>query len=564
MSLPDNFKDLFLASNSWAVDEAKKILERIEGKTPKKGYVLFETGYGPSGLPHIGTFGEVARTTVVREAFQRISDIPTRLFAFSDDMDGLRKIPDNVPNKDIIIPHLAKSLTSIPDPFGKYESFAHHNNAKLREFLDHYGFEYEFISSTTCYKSGQFNKALLRVLECYEDIRNIILPTLGEERRQTYSPFLPVSPKTGRVLQVAINKIDIQKGTITFQDEDGTVTELPVTDGHCKLQWKVDWAMRWYSLDVDYEMCGADLIDSYRLSSEICKVLGMEPPLNLTYSLFIDEEGHKISKSKGNGISIDEWLEYAPQETLSLFMYKEPTKIRKLHFGILPALIEEYIGLVDDFHKAEKWEEKVNNPVWFIHNGNVPKNTSPISFNTLLNVVSTCTNEPNAEIIWGFVQRYRSDLTPESYPFLDKLIGYALAYYRDFVEPLKNYRLPTDQEKEAFRDVIEAIRSLPADADSEAIQFHFYEVGKNKYTKPKLREWFKAVYEVIFGTSDGPRMGAFVLLVGREKAIQLIEDAISGNLVSKNKDRSEHTGTVGKKLGTKFIEDRQKAKGKAY
>jgi lysyl-tRNA synthetase, class I len=300
-------RELALKGRAWPFEEARKLLARFNGKTPEKGYALFETGYGPSGLPHIGTFGEVVRTTMVRNAFRAMCDIPTRLFAFSDDMDGLRKVPDNIPNAELIRPHLGKPLTSVPDPFGTHESFGHHNNARLRAFLDSFGFEYEFQSATECYHSGRFDKTLLRVLDHYDAVINVILPTLGPERRATYSPFLPIDPGTGIVLQVPIVARDVKAGTVTYRDEaTGKLVEVPVTGGHCKLQWKADWAMRWVALEVDYEMAGKDLIDSVKLSSQICRVLGGRPPEGFNYELFLDEKGEKISKSKGNGMTVDE------------------------------------------------------------------------------------------------------------------------------------------------------------------------------------------------------------------------------------------------------------------
>ena len=418
-------------ARAWPFEEARKLVERFAEKPPEKGYVLFETGYGPSGLPHIGTFGEVARTSMVRHAFQSISDIPTRLFCFSDDMDGLRKVPDNIPNKELIASHLGESLTTIPDPFGTHESFGHHNNARLRGFLDSFGFQYEFQSATDWYKSGRFDATLLKVLRHYDEIMALMLPTLGEERQGTYSPFLPISPKTGRVLQVPLISRDADAGTIVFDDEDGTRLEVPVTGGHCKLQWKPDWAMRWVALGVDYEMAGKDLIDSVKLSGEICRALGGTPPEGFNYELFLDENGQKISKSKGNGLTIDEWLRYASPESLSLFMYREPKAAKRLYFDVIPRHADEYLQFLDAYPR-QGTKEQLGNPVWHIHNGTPPKADNPVPFAMLLSLV-TASNAENADTLWGFIGRYRPGVTRESHPHLAKLVDYAIHYFRDFV-----------------------------------------------------------------------------------------------------------------------------------
>ena len=372
MSGGENERELAMAAKAWPFEEARKLLQRIGERPPEKGYALLETGYGPSGLPHIGTFGEVVRTTMVRQAFQRISDVPTRLFCFSDDMDGLRKVPDNIPNREMVAQHLGKPLTQIPDPFGEHESFGAHNNARLRSFLDAFGFDYEFQSSTDWYRSGRFDAALRRALECYDEIMAVMLPTLGAERQQTYSPFLPLCPKTGRVLQVPVVERDVSAGTIVYQDEDGSRVEVPVTGGHCKLQWKADWAMRWYALGVDYEMSGKDLIDSVRLGGRITRILGGKPPENLTYELFLDDKGEKISKSKGNGLTVEEWLAYAPEESLALFMYQKPRAAKRLYFDVIPRTVDDYLSFLARYPDEEP-HKRLENPVWHIHNGAPPR-----------------------------------------------------------------------------------------------------------------------------------------------------------------------------------------------
>jgi len=418
-------------ARAWPFQEARKVLKRMEQSRSEKGYALFETGYGPSGLPHIGTFGEVARTSMVRRAFAELSDIPTRLFAFSDDMDGLRKVPDNVPNKEMLSKHLNKPLTQVPDPFGTHDSFGAHNNARLRAFLDEFGFEYEFKSSTECYKSGEFDQALMAMLRQFDKVMKVILPTLGQERRETYCPFLPISEETGEVLQVPAKEVRLDSGTIVYVDpNNGKLVETPVTGGHCKLQWKADWAMRWFALDVDYEMSGKDLIESVKLSSSICRILGGKPPEGFTYELFLDNEGGKISKSKGNGLSVEEWLAYAPPESLSMFMFQKPTAAKRLYFDVIPRAVDEYRQHLAGFGNQEP-EKQLDNPSWHIHGGNPPATEGDFSFSLLLNLAAVCNAEDKATL-WGFIGRYSPELTQETAPMLDRLVGYALAYYRDF------------------------------------------------------------------------------------------------------------------------------------
>lgn len=522
--------DLALASNAWPFQEAQRLVDRFGKAVPPKGYVLFETGYGPSGLPHIGTFGEVARTSMVRRALKELWDVPSRLFAFSDDMDGLRKVPDNVPNQELLRAHLGKPLTAVPDPFGKFESFGHHNNAMLRDFLDRFGFEYEFQSSTEWYRSGRFDAALLQILRHYDEIQAIMLPTLGPERRATYSPFLPISARTGQVLQVPVVERNVDAGTIVYRDEDGTQVETPVTGGHCKMQWKVDWAMRWVALGVDYEMSGKDLIDSVKLSSRIAKVLGAEPPINLTYELFLDEKGEKISKSKGNGLTIEEWLTYGSPESLALYMFQKPRQAKRLHFDVIPRAVDEYFQFLEGFHATDDLQKRYANPVWHIHGGEPPQGSLPLTFNILLNLASVI-NAQTPEMLWGFVSAYRPGASPATEPALDRLIGYALAYYRDVVKPTKKYRLATDMEKAAFAELDQALAPLVGVRDSETLQNEVYEVGK-RHPFPSLRDWFKSMYEVLLGSEQGPRMGSFIALYGVAETRALIGRALAGEDLS--------------------------------
>jgi lysyl-tRNA synthetase class 1 len=524
-------------SNAWPFEEARKIVARLE-RHPKDE-VVFETGYGPSGLPHIGTFGEVARTTMVRHAFRVLTDdkIRTRLIAFSDDMDGLRKVPDNVPNKELLERHLGKPLTKVPDPFGTHGSFGEHNNARLRAFLDHFGFEYEFMSSTQCYASGRFDEALLKVLERFDKVMAIMLPSLREERAQTYSPFLPIDAKTGVVLQVPVIAHDAKGGTISYEDPDTKQpVTTPVTGGRCKLQWKPDWAMRWIALGVDYEMAGKDLIDSVKLSGQICKALDGMPPEGFNYELFLDEKGQKISKSKGNGLTIDEWLRYASPESLSLFMYREPKAAKRLYFDVIPRTVDEYQQHLDAFARQEA-KQQLSNPVWHIHAGKPPKPDMPITFQMLLTLVSS-SNAENAETLWGFIGRYRPGVTPKTHPKLDALVGYAIHYFRDFVLPAKRFREPTETERAALIDLRDALAQLPAEATAEQIQDVVYEIGrrepfldhnkKAKDGKPGVSlDWFNMLYQVLLGQEKGPRFGSFVAVYGLKNTIDMIDGALA-------------------------------------
>ncbi|MBM3506594.1 MAG: lysine--tRNA ligase [Alphaproteobacteria bacterium] len=518
------------AGEAWPFQEARKILARL-AKRPKKE-VFFETGYGPSGLPHIGTFGEVQRVSMVRQAFHDLApDVPTRLVALSDDMDGLRKVPGNIPNQEMVAKHLGKPLTSIPDPFGKYESFGHHNNALLRDFLDRFGIEYEFRSSTDQYKRGVFDATLRKVLARHDEIAAIVLPTLGAERKETYSPILPISPKTGRVLQVPLLERKVDAGTVVFRDDDGTLTEVPVTGGHVKMQWKCDWAMRWAAFDVDFEMSGKDLIDSVKLSSQIVRVLGGEPPIAPIVELFLDEKGAKISKSRGNGLTIEEWLTYASTESLGMFMFHAPQRAKKLYFDVIPKNVDEYLGHLAAYREQATSDARKQNPVWFIHQGAPPVEDVPVTFGLLLNLVAAA-NTDDPKVLWGFVSRYAPEATPKDNPILDKLVGYAIRYYRDFVLPEKKHRSPTAQERAALEDLVHTLEALPAGADAEAIQNQVYEVGK-RHGFANLRDWFKAMYETLCGQSQGPRMGSFIALYGVRETIALIRRALAGELAGR-------------------------------
>ena len=522
-------RDAAMNSKAWPFEEARRVLKRYAGKDPAKGYVLFETGYGPSGLPHLGTFGEVARTTMIRRAFELISDIPTRLFCFSDDLDGMRKVPDNVPQPELLRENLQKPLTSVPDPFGEYPSFGDHNNAMLRRFLDTFGFEYEFISATDFYRSGRFDETLLRAAERYDAIMKIMLASLREERQQTYSCFLPIHPETGRVLYVPIKHVDAAKGEITFDDETGREWTLPVTGGNVKLQWKPDFGARWAALDVDFEMYGKDHSTNTPIYDGICAALGGRPPEHFTYELFLDEQGQKISKSKGNGLSIDEWLTYAATESLSYFMYQKPKTAKRMHFDVIPKAVDEYHHQLRGY-TGQTPDQQLNNPVWHIHGGEVPASNMVVPFQMLLNLASVAGAKDKAGL-WGFIRRYAPDASPETHPDLDDAAGFALKYYNDFVAPSRRFRAPTDKERAALQDLAGRLAAWDQPADAEALQTMVFAVGTEHGFDP-LRDWFQALYQVLLGADQGPRFGGFIALYGVDETRALIGRALAGELAA--------------------------------
>ena len=534
-------------STAWPFAEARRLVTRLEQLPEPPAEILFETGYGPSGLPHIGTFGEVARTGMVRYAFRLLTrdQWRTRLLCFSDDMDGLRKVPDNIPNPEIVVSHLGRPLTAIPDPFGTHDSFGGHNNARLCGFLDQFGFDYEFASATEYYRSGRFDVTLLKMLAAYDEVMAIMLPSLGEERRTSYSPFLPVSPVNGQVLQVPVLERNEAAGTIIFRDPaNDELTELPVTGGNVKCQWKADWALRWAALGVDYEMNGKDLIESVKLSSRICKVLGGTPPEGFSYELFLDETGQKISKSKGNGLSIEEWLRYASPESLSQFMFQKPRAAKRLSFEVIPRAMDDYFSFVAAYHRDESdLRRRLNNAVWHAHGGQVPNTELPVTFTMLLNLAAA-SNAHSASVLWGFILRHVPGVGRETHPELDELVGYAVRYYADFIEPTKAYRAADEVERQALTALDSAFARLEADKidDATAIQAAVYEVGRSfeRYqdtakTAPGGRPgvalgWFTALYQVLLGLPRGPRFGSFAAIYGLPETRALIKDALDGGL----------------------------------
>jgi len=521
-------RDAAMTSKAWPFEEARRVLKRYHNKTPESGYVLFETGYGPSGLPHIGTFGEVARTTMVKRAFEEISDIPAKLICFSDDLDGMRKVPSNVPNPEALEQHLQRPLTSVPDPFGTHESFGHHNNARLRTFLDTFGFEYEFISATEFYGSGKFDAVLMRAAEKYDEIMEVMLKSLREERRQTYSIFLPIHPETGRVMYVPMKKVDAEAGTITFDTEEGAEMTLPLTGGHVKLQWKPDFGARWAALGIDFEMYGKDHSTNTPIYDKICRILGGKAPEHFTYELFLDQDGHKISKTSGNGLTIDEWLTYASAESLSYFMYLKPKTAKRMYFDVIPKAVDEYHQQLRAF-EGQDVKARLNNPVWHIHGGDVPTSDMVVPYSMLLNLASVSSAEDKSQL-WGFIQRYAPDATPESNPGMDAAAAHAVRYYNDFVKPQKVFRAPSDLEREALAELRENLVAWDGGLDAETLQSMVFAVGKPRFDP--LRDWFTALYEVLLGASQGPRFGGFIALYGVDETVALIDQALAGALTS--------------------------------
>jgi len=518
--------NLIQSTSSWPFVEIRKLLKDRKEIIKKKSKITFQTGYGPSGLPHIGTFGEVARTTMMINALNHTQKIDHELITFSDDMDGLRKIPDNIPNDKVLRENLGKPLTNIPDPFKKFESFGQHNNEMLKQFLNKFDFKFIFKSSTENYKKGVFNNSLMRVLEKYEDIMNIILPTLGEQRKKTYCPFLPICPKTGKVLEIPLLEMDKKSGKVVFKNNSEKIS-TSILDGNCKLQWKVDWAMRWFTFDVDFEMYGKDLTESAVLSNKICRSLGKTPPNGFAYELFLDEKGEKISKSKGNGISIEQWLRYASPESLSMYMYPNPKRAKKLYSEVVPKTVDEYLSNIEKFTN-QKEKDQILNPVWHVHNGTPPNEKIIMPFSMLLNLAGS-SNAKNKEILWKFINRFHEKITPKNYPILNNLTEYAINYFKDKVEPNKKFKKPNTKEKRALENLVAKLKKIDKSLKPEEIQTYVYSIGKENGYEKNLRDWFKLIYEVVFGEENGPRMGFFISFFGLNETIELINDRIKNN-----------------------------------
>ncbi|GDX36084.1 lysine--tRNA ligase [Alphaproteobacteria bacterium] len=526
-SSPSQLEKIF--SKSWPFEEAQRIYQQIQGKTPAKGYVLFETGYGPSGLPHIGTFGEVVRTSMVRFAFSLIApQIPTKMFCVSDDIDGLRKVPENLPNADLIKANLGKPLTSVPDPFGTHQSYGHHMNARLRSFLDSFGFEYEFISATDKYRSGAFDTTMLKVLDKYQELMDLMIPTLGAQRQETYSPFMPIDEESGIVIDKGVKGIDKNKGTVIYVDPNGREKEVLVTKGGCKLQWKIDFGARWYSLGVDYEIYGKDHQPNEKIYRKVCEILGGKPPVNFTYEMFLSDTGEKISKSKGNGIAVEDWLRYSPSESMALFMFQKPKTAKRLYFDVIPKAMDEYLTFVQNFNN-QTLEQKLENPAFFIHSGEVPNNSLNfnISYSLLLNLAGAC-NPENDEVLWGFISKYQAGLNKQSSPLLAQMVDRAINYYNDFIKKNKKYREGSNSEKSAILELADSLKNIDESKknDQQELQNLVFQIGKNHGFEKNMRDWFLALYQILLGQDQGPRMGSFIALFGVEEFLKLVDKRV--------------------------------------
>ncbi|HLD76780.1 MAG TPA: lysine--tRNA ligase [Rickettsiales bacterium] len=520
--------ELYKNTKAWPFFEARRIYEKIGGKTPKKGYVLFETGYGPSGLPHIGTFGEVVRTSFVRHAFTLLApEIPTKMFCVSDDIDGLRKVPDNIPQQEMVRANLGKPLTSVPDPFGTHESYGHHMNSRLKAFLDDFGFEYEFISATDKYKSGAFDETMLRVLEKYEEIMDLMLPTLGVERQATYSPFMPIDPDSRKVIDKGVKGVNKATKTVIYEDENGETKEIPITGGNCKLQWKVDFGARWYSLDVDYEIYGKDHQPNEKIYRKICEILGGMPPVNFTYEMFLSDTGEKISKSKGNGIAVEDWLKYAPSESMSLFMFQKPKTAKRLYFDVIPKAMDDYLAFLENYNKETDEARRLENPVFYIHFGKVPEINFDLNYSLLLNLACACSPD-NDEVLWGFISKHKADLSPKTSPLLNKMIHCALNYFNDFVKANRQFHKFSTEELQIIKKLKEAILNFKVADDGNPLaaqlQTLIFTIGKENGYAANIRDWFSLLYKGLFGQTQGPRMGSFIELYGIENFVKMIDE----------------------------------------
>ena len=473
--------------------------------------VVFETGYGPSGPPHIGTFAEVVRTSWVRRAFEELTGMSTLLVAFSDDYDGFRRVPDGMP--DSMNEHLGYALTTVPDPFGEHQSFGDRNNALLRGFLDRFHFtDIDFVSSTESYQSGVFDETLLKVWDNYQAIMDVMIPTLGAERAATYSPFMPLDA-LGRVLQVPV-RLGQERGTIVYESPTGTVLSR-VTGGEAKLQWKIDWAMRWAALGIDYEMHGKDLIESQQISSKVCRILGVEPPLTYFYELFLDAEGQKISKSKGNGLSMEDFLSYTIPPALEHFMFGSPRSASRLHHGVIGRSTDDYLKALKAY-PALGDRQRLDSPVWHIHRGNPPIHETDISYGLLINL-ATVTAAPSGDVLTRHMGGL-DDLSESDSVLVQSMIDGAVAYVGDHVE--RSVRSPTPMEETALSDLATRLEAME-DVSAEDYQTVVYQVGKDHGFDP-LRSWFQCLYEVLLGSSDGPRFGNFIAAYGRRETIDLI------------------------------------------
>ncbi len=514
----------------WPFVESRRILDRLERLG--KSSVTAETGYGPSGLPHIGTFGEVARTSFVLQALATVAPkVESRIIAFSDDMDGLRDVPKNLPNGQMLTSHLGKPLTAIPDPFGQEKSFAHYMNHRLRDFLDSYGFRYQFASSTESYASGVFDEGLRRIMGNYDAIRDLFTATIAEEKRAAWSPFFPICESCGRVYSTRVTELDTKGFRVAYACDAplagkygscGHTGSTSVLGGTCKVGWKVDWALRWFSLGIDYEMHGEDLLDSARLSSKIVKILGGEPPELFKYELFLDEKGKKISKKIGNGISLEQWLRFAPVDSLLYIMYVKPQQAKKMGLPILPEILDQYLELVAEYDGAE------DSPVPFIsrlsHGAHAGKleGQKTITYSLILELILAL-NQDDPRIVRDYLLKYQPAIAG-NVAYYEELIKDALAYYREVLLPSRKAE-PADHLMDdtlrALRDELARLEAAGTAPDADALQTMAFQLAKDRDVK--MKDWFRALYRVFLGQSQGPRIGSFIALLGYKDCIERLE-----------------------------------------
>jgi lysyl-tRNA synthetase class 1 len=518
-----------MSYTSWPFKEAQTLQKRF--KAPPDKPVTFETGFGPSGLPHIGTFAEVARTTWVQRAFEHLSGWETRLIAFSDDMDGLRKVPLNMPQPDMLAEHLGKPLCYIPDPFGQDESYSAHMNRKLQEFLDAYGFTYQFQSSQEAYERGDFDEGLAILLQKVEQVRAIILPTLGQDKRADWSPFFPICQKCGRIYSTRVIGYHPEDNTIDYVCDQpigsaagcGDKNTISILGGQVKVGWKVDWALRWYAYDVGYEMYGKDLIDSARLSGQITRLMSKQPPNGFFYEMFLDEEGRKISKSVGKGLTVNGWVSYAPLESLLHYLFQNPRRAKRLFWDVVPKSVDDYLADLRQYPSLDE-TKKPDQAIWHIFNlgRNVPAYDAGINFSLVNNLVSALGTD-QAELTYEYLKRYDPS-TANHEDMVRDLVQKSINYYRDFILPGKQYRLPTEAERQLLQAARDRLSNFESDDENDLQTIPFDIARENDIPPAKV---FQAFYQVVLGQERGPRFGTFARLVGKEKLLLLLDKALN-------------------------------------
>jgi lysyl-tRNA synthetase class 1 len=517
----------------WPREEARRLAERVAAYEPERP-VIFQSGFGPSGLPHLGTMAEILRPSFVRKAFHLIEPArPSRLIVFIDDLDGLRKVPENVPNRESVEQYLGMPVAKIPDPFGCCASFADHMVGLLGGFLAPVEVEYELMRAAEMYSSGRFDEGLKLILEKHEEIIAIIAPTLREENRAGWSPFMPICPKCGQVVERAVTAYHAERASVEFTCEKsaggrpgcGFSGEQSVLGGMAKVQWKVDWALRWYVLKVDYELYGKDLTDSARLSGQILRVMGGRPPLGFPFEMFLDEEGRKVSKSVGRGVTVEQWTRYAPIEVLKFFLLLNPRRARKLFLEAIPQYVDEYLDAVREYAAASE-EQRRESMLEFVIQSTTPRRfNSALSFGLMMNLVAAL-GSSDSDFIWKYLVRYDASIggEPDTEAMGRRLMQCALNFYRDFIEPTKKLYTPSDAERAQLK-TLDAYLRENQDASAEDIEKKIYDLGRENYEKPG--KIFPLLYRSILGQERGPRLGAFIRLATPARIIELLDATIA-------------------------------------